>query len=354
MSVGFDFGTSVLVSARKNKEDKTVITAERNCFLDLDISFKDTIGIDKYNFIEDEENGEKKIYICGKDAIILANLLSTKNISGEKISSLRRPMSRMVINSKIDKKSIQMLKYMSQNLIGKPEYEGEVAVISIPANPMGNEFNNVFHENMCLSFIRELGYDPYPINESLAIAYSSNPSTKDEDGNVLNMTGISCSFGGGGVNASLVFKGQNTFAFSLPKSGDWLDQQVSLVTSLTVSEVTLIKEKLSNEGKLDLSNPDFSDEIISAIYIYYNNLISMVIKQFKEKFIQEKISFPYPLEFIVSGGMSKPKGFEKLVEKSIKENSWPFEISQVIRTKDPLASTALGCLAAAISKEKKK
>lgn len=354
MSVSIDFGTSILVSARKDENEKIIVSAERNCFLDVDASFKDMLGLENYNYIEDEENGEKRIYVCGKDSLLLSNLFASKNATGNRQSNLRRPMANMVINSKSDKKAIQMLRYMSQNLIGKPKYENEVAYVSIPANPTNGEFNNIFHENMCLSFIRELGYDAYPINEALAIAYATNPKTKDEEGNELNMTGVCLSAGGGGVNCALIYKGQSTITFSVPMSGDWLDRQVASVTSLTTSEVTLIKEKLSNEKKLDLSNPDFSDEIISALYIYYQNLITMVVKQFKEKFLQEKISFPYPIEVVVSGGTSKPTGFEKLFEKTIREISWPFEIQHVIRAKDPLAATAIGALNAAIAREKKK
>ncbi len=61
-----------------------------------------------------------------------------------------------------------------------------------------------------------------------------------------------------------------------------------------------------------------------------------------------------PIEIVVSGGTSKPNGFEKLVEKVVSEVSWPFDIKGVRRAQDPLSATAVGCLTAAISKEKKR
>ena len=144
-----------------------------------------------------------------------------------------------------------MLKHLSQAVIGPPKEEGEVAVISIPADPLDGEFNNVFHKNMCMNFIKELGYDVYDINEALAVAYASNPKTQDENGEDLNMTGITISFGAGGSNGCLCYKGIDTIKFSIPRGGDWIDEQASTVTSLTVSEITAQKEKLSQSGDLD-------------------------------------------------------------------------------------------------------
>ena len=207
---------------------------------------------------------------------------------------------------------------------------------------------------MCINFIKELGYEVYDINEALAVAYATNPKTEDENGDEMNMTGIAISFGAGGTNGCLAYKGIDTIRFSLPKGGDWIDEQASSVTSLTVSEITAQKEKLANAGKFNLSNPDFSNEVIGGLYIYYKNLIELVVKNFKDEFIKKGVTFPSPIEVIVSGGTSKPEGFETLVEQVIKETGWPFEIKGVRRAKDPLTATAVGCLNAAISKEKKK
>jgi hypothetical protein len=41
-------------------------------------------------------------------------------------------------------------------------------------------------------------------------------------------------------------------------------------------------------------------------------------------------------------------------EQAIATIGWPFDIKGVRRTDDPLSSTAIGCLTAAISREKKK
>ena len=351
--VGFDFGTMFLVAARKDEEGKTKAIAERNCFLKVGIEFEDMVKSSDFKYIKDEENGQECLYIVGTDSLRLSNLLQTTSNSGERKSALRRPMADMIINSKSEKKAIQILKYISQAIIGPPQEEGEVAVISIPADPLSGEFNNVFHRKVCSSFIKELGYNVFDINEALAVAFSSNPTTEDEDGNKLNMTGLSVSFGAGGTNSCLCYKSIDTIRFSIPKGGDWLDQQVSNITSLTVSEVTAQKEKLSIEGKLDLSNIDYSNEVLGGLYIYYKNLIEIVVNGFKEEFIKKGTTFPCPIEVVVSGGTSKPSGFEAMVEQTIKEVGWPFEIKCVRRAKDPLTATAVGCLNAAISREKK-
>ena len=73
----------------------------------------------------------------------------------------------------------------------------------------------------------------------------------------------------------------------------------------------------------------------------------------KKAFIKEGKTFNAPLEVVISGGTSKPIGFCDLVEKVIQEVGWPFDISGVRGAKEPLHATALGCLTAATSRERK-
>ena len=141
MPIGCDFGTMFIVAARKNKEGKTSVTAERNCFFSVGPEFEDMLNASDYRFVRDIENGEDRLFICGKDALKIANLVG---VGKEK---LRRPMANMVINSKSDKRAVKMLKFLSQAVVGPVEYEGEVAVISIPSDPISGEFNNIFHTN---------------------------------------------------------------------------------------------------------------------------------------------------------------------------------------------------------------
>lgn len=355
MAVGCDYGTSILVCARKNEEGKTVSKSERNCFIAIDKDSAETLDLDSYNYIIDEEDKEEKVYIVGRDAIRLANLFTKNDMHGGRETSLRRPMAKMIINSSTDKKAVTLLKYMIQGIVGKPSYENEVCVISIPSDPISKEFNNIFHSAMCQSFIKELGYDVYPINEALAVVYATNPSTVGEEGDDLPMTGLGISFGGGGVNGCLAYKGTDTIKFSVPTSGDWIDEQVASMSGMTSSEITVYKEKASKSGGLNLAE-EFSEkdgDVINGLKIYYKFLIETVVKQFKEEFIRNGTQFTDPIEVVVSGGTSKPNGFETLVAQVIKETGWPFEIKGVRRAKDPLTATAVGCLNAAISKEKK-
>lgn len=354
MAKGIDFGTAILVVAEKNEEGKTVVTSERNCFIDMDKDFEDMMNSSEYNYIVEEENGEERLYVIGKDAIKLDGLYSSKDEEGNRISNLRRPMAKMVINSKTEKKAIKMLKHISQGLLGKPSYEGEICVLGVPSGSIDGKIDATFHANMCESFVRELGYEPVILNEALAVVYATNPTIETEDEGKINFTGIGMSFGGGGSNGCVAYKGTTTAQLAVAKGGDWIDQQVSSVTSHTSSQITVIKEKESKAGNLDLSKDYHDDETLAALQIFYRNLITEVVKEFKKQFIKEKISFSDPLEVVISGGTSKPNGFDKLVEKVIGEVGWPFEIKGVRRAQDPLSATAVGCLTAALSKEKKK
>ena len=358
-AVGVDFGTAIIVVSRKDKDGKTIVRSERNCFIDMDKGFEDMINPEDYNFIIDEENGEERIYIVGKDAIKLDNLYSSKDAEGNRVSNLRRPMSKMVINSKTDKKAIKMLKYISQGLVGKPEHDGEICVLSIPSSSLDGSINNTFHASMCEGFITELGYTAVPLNEALAVVYATNPTVETEDEGKLNFTGIGISFGGGGSNGCVAYKGKDTIQLSVARGGDWIDEQVSSVTSLTSSQVTVLKEKSSRDGILDLSKPyieetgDYDPEAVQALQIFYKNLITTVVKEFKKAFIKEKLTFDHPMEVVISGGTSKPNGFDTMVADVIKEVNWPFDIKGVRRAQDPLSATAVGCMTAALSKEKK-
>jgi len=351
-AVGVDYGTSILVSARKNDEGKTIVKSERNCFIDLDMDFLDMVEKSEYKYIIEEENSEKKLYVIGKDSMILDNLYSSKDINGNKTSRLRRPMASMVINSKTEKMAIKMLKHMIQGLVGKPKYDDEICVISIPSSSLDGTINNAFHAGMCESFMKELGYNVVSINEALAVVYATNPTIEVDD-EKINMTGLGISCGGGGINACLSYKSKDIVRFSIPKSGDWIDQQVASVTQLSSSQVTMIKEKKSREKLLDLSKPNFENEILSAIYFYYKELITIVVREFKNALIKEKINFEYPLEIIISGGTSLPEGFDVLFKQVVDEIKWPLEIKNIRRAQDPLTATAIGCLTAALSKEKK-
>jgi hypothetical protein len=359
MAVGYDYGTAINVVARKDDEGKTVVQVERDCFIAMGKEFAEMINLDEYNYVTDVENGEEKIYIVGKDAIKLDNLQPSKDAEGNRISTLRRPMSKMVINSKTDKKAIKMLKHISQGLIGPPKYDGEICVLSIPASSLDGKVDNSFHASMCQGFIEELGYTAVPLNEALAVVYASNPKIETEDEGTLNFTGIGISFGGGGSNGCVAYKGNDTIRLSVAKGGDWIDEQVSSVTSLTSSQVTVLKERASREGVLNLSKPyiedpkGFDEEALQALLIFYKNLITTVAQEFKKAFVNEKLTIDNELEVVISGGTSMPPGFDVLVEKVIREASWPFKIKGVRRAPDPMNATAMGCLNAAISKEKK-
>ena len=105
--VGFDYGTSILVCARKNEDGKIEATSERNCFIDVDPDSEEMLA--GSNYIKREEDGESRLFVIGKDAIVLANINAKNDALGNRKSALRRPMARMVINSKMEKKSVEML-----------------------------------------------------------------------------------------------------------------------------------------------------------------------------------------------------------------------------------------------------
>src|ERR1035437_1988339 len=170
-AVGIDVGTAWLCTARRNSEGQISLHSDRNAFIDIDPGMESMI--ESYSYIKDTENGSDRLIVLGRDAVTLANLYSKTTKDG-RTSLLRRPMKYMIINSKSEKKAVMILRHMLHNLVGKAEKEGEVAAVSIPANPINSDQNNVFHTNMCCQFIKELGYEVIPVNEALSIVFASN------------------------------------------------------------------------------------------------------------------------------------------------------------------------------------
>ena len=130
--------------------------------------------------------------------------------------------------------------------------------------------------------------------------------------------------------------------------GDWIDKKVSDQTDVPVSQVTAIKEK-----KLDFKNIDYNDDVIFALNAYYTNMLEYVFKNFSKKFAKVKSQFEVPIDIVIAGGTSMPKGFRDKVDKVVRSLELPFDVKDVIHSKDPRNSVVKGCLTQAIITQKR-
>lgn len=374
MAVGLDIGTMNCVAARKD-DDNIVFNTYRNCYIEIDKEDADNMSTESTNVVE--ING--RYFVIGEDAIKITKVLeSVQKKAGLQKSDnkiLERPMQNGVITSDEDSQAI--MREIFRGILGEPKYPNEICCCSIPANTTSG-INNIYHSGVMQNIISSLGYKVKSINEGLSIVYSENPTVTINNENA-NMTGIGISFGAGQVNFCFAFKKKPLITFSLQNSGDWVDDKVSKVRNMGISSVTMFKEKYLDFSKtykdsLGMEKIGYSNEELNklgikndreinrfrllheALYIYYQELITNVIDQFEEEFeandSQDK-KIDEPIEIVVSGGTSKPKGFVDLFTKILNSKFFPFDVRVVRLSSDPLNATSKGCLVAALSLEKK-
>jgi len=154
--------------------------------------------------------------------------------------------------------------------------------------------------------------------------------------------------GAGRTNCVLAYKGMQVLGMSCARGGDWIDQKVSEATGAPISQVTKKKEV-----ELDFGNLKDDDDIIFALNAYYTSMIEFVFSKFSSHFQKVKSQFEAPLEVVVAGGTSMPKGFCDKVSEVISSLELPFVIKSVRHAKDPRNAVVKGCLTYAASAYRK-
>jgi len=325
--VGLDIGTNMLVSATMDANGMPIYRKERDAFFRLtpksDVNRKSihmALENRKSNYIVDG----KDFIVVGEDALLMAN---------ERNSNALRPMRKGVLSPK-EKDALPIMKRLIESLIGKTEEKTNL-VFSIPAEPVDGEFDVFYHSEMMKKYIKEMGFNPSPINEAFAISFSE---LLDD-----NLTGMCISFGAGMVNTAVCFEGDPVIQFSLTRGGDWIDASVGKALDMEPSMIQIEKE-MSN---LDLTNP--TSKIQEALSIYYVILMTYALDNIIYELEKTKLpAFREAMPVIVSGGLSLAGGFVKKFENELEERKFPFEIREVRRADDPMTCVAHGALMAAI------
>ena len=348
--IGLDIGTSFLIASAKRGK-KEIYNTMRDCYFvisgdnDKAIKFAQSAGV---NFIRNEDTNE--YYLIGQDALNFVNLLNTfmskRDVDKNKEVQLKRPMAQGVLNPQ-DKLGSQMLTILVEGVVQGVQEGDEKGTIyySVPANPVDSEFNTIFHSQKIKKNITKMGYKANELNEGLAVIYSEAPTT-EVDGEDVPFTGIGLSMGGGMVNVCFAYRGMSMMEFSVSRSGDWIDEQVAQVTNTPIPIITKYKEE-----KLDFTENTDSDEILSALDIFYRNLVEYVIYHLKRELsgMNERITYEVPI--VIAGGTSRPKGFKEMFEECIENEGVPFKVKEITLSKEPSYAVSRGCLLAALAEE---
>ena len=319
--VGLDVGTMNLVSAKLNNNQEIQTKNIRNVFIEIEKENITNIDLSQIHHVEIDDI----IYILGEDAYKFANMFNIE---------VNRPMSKgMISNKNID--SAEILAVMVRELIGSSKNKDNCCY-SIPANPIDDIMNVIYHENVFGRIISSLGFNPIPLNEAAAIILSECSNE--------NFSGVGISFGAGMTNIGLVYKSIPIFTFSLARGGDWIDYNTAISIGAIPNRVNSIKEKKSFSLVEFPTGKKKEKRIKEALVYYYNNLINYTLKNIVKKLDETDVELPDELPIIVSGGTSKVNGFIDLVKQQLTEIELPFDVNEIRTAENQLTAVAKGCL----------
>ena len=340
MAIGLDAGTAYFISARENK-----IKKQNNAFLTLDgdpQSYKRQLSRMRIPYIE----LNNRIHIVGKHAFDYAQIFGSND--------LRRPMKSGLLNP-TERDALPILRAIIKELLGDPAKQDETCVYCVPAAPIDNDNLVDYHEDVLGQIIESLGYKPMVIKEAVALAYHG---LVDD-----NLTGIAISFGAGMANITVMFAGMDAINFSVARSGDWIDEKVSLDTATPKAKVQFIKE--SGDINLSSARVDFSggnasvkeyvpeSNVHQAIKTYYQVLVTYILSNISKQFEHSANmpSFPEPIPIVIGGGTSMVPGFADLVKEQLAKLNFPIPISEVRLVENTHEAVSLGCLNEALLEE---
>jgi len=334
---GTDVGTMFFQTATKGTEDKLVIKTTRNAFVEVaDIDdIEDTLRQNGWQYVKDGD----RYFVIGEDSLRVAKMFPGQ-------VELRRPLQDGVLNKSEDMKML-VLAELIESSVGKSTEKGDVVCTCVSSEAVDEATTSTFHKARLEAMFSRLGYDVVVIEEGLAVIFAENP-TITEGEKTYNFSGIGISFGAGRINCVLAYKGMPIVGMSSMNSGDWIDETVSSETGKPISQVTSMKET-----KLDLGKDNYDDEVLFALTACYKAMISSVIKKFSKKFVEVKSEFDVPLDIVIAGGTSMPKGFCEVFENIVRDLELPFEIGNIKKSSDPRNSVVKGCLRRAIIANKK-
>lgn len=322
-ALGLDIGTSRIVVSDGSKNCET--QSQLNAFVAVPASDMAENVLKQRNMVY--ERNCKYLYVYGNDSDFFASFLNTDS---------RRPMQFGLLNPQ-EEMSQSILQLIVKRLVS-PARKNDMLCFSVPGKGENANGNLVYHEAVLKNIMQSLGYNAKAVNEGQAVVYSE---MQDE-----NFTGIGISCGGGMCNVSVSFMSMPMITFSIPKGGDYIDENVATVLNETSTRVRLFKEE-----KLDLSRQP-KDDLTRALHIYYEDMMQALIERLRAEFKRSsqlpRIDRPMPI--VLAGGTAKPAGFLQKFESMLMQGGdFPIQVSDVRLAKDPLTTTAHGCYIAAMS-----
>jgi hypothetical protein len=321
--LGLDVGTSRIVVAR-SADKKYRYESQLNAFLTLPYSRLAESLLVRENVFHEVQGSD--IVVAGNDAQRFAEVFHVET---------RRPMAKGILNPQ-EPHSLSVVRSIITRLVGRATGDGQKVFFSVPAPVDSFEAGIAYHEASISQILRGLGYEPTPITEGLAVVFGELA----ED----NFSGIGISCGSGLCNVCLAVLSVPVIAFSVPKAGDYIDNQAANVTGDLA-----IRMRLQKEQSLHL-NGLVGDRVLDALTVYYQDVLVNLVQSLRTQIssAQRMPKLEQSIPLVLSGGTAMPKGFLEQFTKILRANELPVKLSSVRLSADPLNSTARGALMAAL------
>lgn len=320
--LGLDVGTSKLLRANR-VDGKLNIISQRNAFIELpsDTSTLRSLTRQKVNYVKVDD----KLYLVGDNAYDYGNVFP--------YLELKRPMANGMLS--IEPGALPVIGEIIKALLGTTEELDSVCAYSVPAVPVDMHKLVQFHTDVIEGIVKQCGYTPIVVNEGVAVA---NVGLEPYD-----LTGLALSFGGGLINACLMFKGLSALQISVSHAGDFIDEMSAKDIGVSTIQMTALKES----DVIDISQTQTTREG-QAIKSYYILCIKHALFEIAKYFnaSTEKPHFQEPIHIACAGGGVLIPGFSEVFEKEFNAMDMPFDIAKdgVNILDDPLSATSLGCL----------
>lgn len=322
-ALGLDIGTSRIVVARTG-DKRYSYDSQLNAFITLPYSKLAESLLQREGVFHAVQGSD--LVVAGNDAEKFAEVFHVET---------RRPMLNGVLNPH-EPHSLAVMRMIITRLVGKAAAEGQKIFFSVPA-PVANESEGLaYHEASARQILVELGYQPTPIGEGLAVVFGELAGS--------NYTGIGISCGSGLCNVCLAVLSVPVISFSVPKAGDFIDTKASLVTGELATRLRVVKEQAFH------LNGFTGDRVQNALNVYYGEMIDHLVDTLRSTIASTqrlpKLDKSVPL--VLSGGTAMPAGFLTRFEAALRAADFPLRLSEVRLSADPLNSTARGALMAAL------
>jgi hypothetical protein len=322
-SIGLDVGTSRIVAARAAGK-KYGFESQLNAFFTLPYSRLAESLLQHDSVVHSVSRDE--IVVSGDDAEKLAEVFHAET---------RRPMKEGILNPQ-EPHALEVVRSLVAKLLGKAGSPGQKVFFSIPAPTGGNEGGIRHHQESIREVITELGYEPTPVEEGLAVVFGELSAS--------NFSGIGISCGSGLCNVCLAMLSVPVLSFSIPKAGDFIDAQSALVTGDMATRMRVQKEQGFHLNGMNGSR------VNNALTVYYNEVIENLVKSMKESISSARTlpKMTQAIPLVLAGGTAMPEGFFERFNSALQASELPIKLSEVRVSAEPLNATARGLLMAAL------